>query len=337
MPHVWPSQGIPTLIPSRMLVTPGPIASTRPTISWPRMIGNLALGNSPSTTCKSVRHTPQAATLTRIAPGPGLGSGISWSSSLAPGCINTIACKFTLTDPLRTNLGLIANRGYAWPRNTASQCPLWVISGHSALHAPRPLYPPKRTLGGASSDQLKMKEAANRGGLKNATQTLPTYYLPRVARDLRMVSSWLTQQNRWPAQSQRPTSQATWMNLPRLAQRPTRLGGFGFTGGHVYLDQCPLWVISGLMQCNKACPLYPRKRHSLRTPSCMVHAADLCASSEASTQRDHDTRTRFSRASTVRFISVATMSNSSASMSSGSSMSSTSGNSRPSCVMRSKR
>jgi len=23
---------------------------------------------------------------------------------------------------------------------------------------------------------------------------------------------------------------------------------------------CPLWVISGLMQCKTACPLYPRKR-----------------------------------------------------------------------------
>src|SRR5262249_36782951 len=32
---------------------------------------------------------------------------------------------------------------------------------------------------------------------------------------------------------------------------------------HVYSEAvvgCPLWVKSGLMQCNKACPLYPRKR-----------------------------------------------------------------------------
>src|SRR5215510_11226230 len=28
--------------------------------------------------------------------------------------------------------------------------------------------------------------------------------------------------------------------------------------------QCPLWVKSGHLQCKKACPLYPRKRHQMR-------------------------------------------------------------------------
>ena len=35
---------------------PAPIASIRPTISWPGMIGDFGLGSSPSTTCRSVRH-----------------------------------------------------------------------------------------------------------------------------------------------------------------------------------------------------------------------------------------------------------------------------------------
>src|SRR4030095_6114596 len=39
------------------------------------MIGDFASGNSPSTTCKSVRHTPHACTRTRISPAPGAGSG----------------------------------------------------------------------------------------------------------------------------------------------------------------------------------------------------------------------------------------------------------------------
>ena len=32
----------------------------------------------------------------------------------------------------------------------------------------------------------------------------------------------------------------------------------GFMSGGA--TQCPLWVISGHLQCKKACPLYPQKR-----------------------------------------------------------------------------
>ena len=46
--------------------------STRPTISWPGMIGSFGSGSSPSTTCRSVRQTPHAATSTRTSPRPGL-------------------------------------------------------------------------------------------------------------------------------------------------------------------------------------------------------------------------------------------------------------------------
>src|SRR5262249_26256166 len=39
----------------------------------------------------------------------------------------------------------------------------------------------------------------------------------------------------------------------RLFSKPITLG-----------RRCPLWVKSGHMQCNRACPLYPRKRHQMR-------------------------------------------------------------------------
>src|SRR5437870_8931623 len=41
------------------------------------MIGDLRGGSSPSTTCKSVRHTPHACTRTRISPRPGRGTATS--------------------------------------------------------------------------------------------------------------------------------------------------------------------------------------------------------------------------------------------------------------------
>ncbi len=60
------NQGMPTRSPIVRPDTPSPSASTRPTMSWPGMIGMWGWGSSPSTTCRSVRHTPQAKTFTRI-------------------------------------------------------------------------------------------------------------------------------------------------------------------------------------------------------------------------------------------------------------------------------
>src|SRR5690242_17079798 len=40
-------------------------------------MGDFRGGSSPSTTCKSVRHTPHACTRTRISPRPGRGTAIS--------------------------------------------------------------------------------------------------------------------------------------------------------------------------------------------------------------------------------------------------------------------
>src|ERR1700733_10344825 len=56
------------------------------------MIGHFGCGNSPSSTCRAVRHTPQAATRTRISPGPGNRSASCDHSSGPPACFSTIAC-----------------------------------------------------------------------------------------------------------------------------------------------------------------------------------------------------------------------------------------------------
>ena len=71
--------------------TPSPAASTRPTISCPGTIGSLGSGSSPSTTCRSVRQTPQASTRSRICPGPGAGSGRSSIVSRSCGRCRTMA------------------------------------------------------------------------------------------------------------------------------------------------------------------------------------------------------------------------------------------------------
>src|SRR2546423_14516242 len=45
------------------------------------MTGERRTGNSPSTTCKSVRHTPHALTFKRSSPSPASGASTSASSS----------------------------------------------------------------------------------------------------------------------------------------------------------------------------------------------------------------------------------------------------------------
>ncbi len=72
-------------------VTPSPIAAMRPTISWPGTTGSLGFGSSPSTTCRSVRQTPQAATSTTISSAAGSGSGRSRMTSGRRGSSSTIA------------------------------------------------------------------------------------------------------------------------------------------------------------------------------------------------------------------------------------------------------
>src|SRR5262249_15617454 len=67
--------------------------STTPTISWPGTIGILGCGSSPSTTCRSVRQTPQARTRTSTWPAAGSGTGRSTGSSSPGPCrVRVIVC-----------------------------------------------------------------------------------------------------------------------------------------------------------------------------------------------------------------------------------------------------
>ena len=52
-------------------------ATTSPTTSWPGTTPWRCGGSSPSITCRSVRQTPQARTLTSSSPTPGAGTGRS--------------------------------------------------------------------------------------------------------------------------------------------------------------------------------------------------------------------------------------------------------------------
>ncbi len=73
--------------PASNCVTPAPRSTTTPTISWPGTSGSVGSVSSPSTMCRSVRHTPQACTRSRISPGPGRGtvrSSRTQGPSLAP-------------------------------------------------------------------------------------------------------------------------------------------------------------------------------------------------------------------------------------------------------------
>lgn len=84
------------LAPSANLLVPSPRRSTTPTISWPGMTPRWWGGRSPSARCRSVRHTPQTCTRTRISPAAGKGSGRSTSrrglSSIGDGCSTIHAC-----------------------------------------------------------------------------------------------------------------------------------------------------------------------------------------------------------------------------------------------------
>lgn len=67
-----------TWSPGRTPVTPGPVLSTTPALSWPRMYGRrVTTGLLPSIAFRSEPHTPDALIRTRTSPGPG--SAISTS------------------------------------------------------------------------------------------------------------------------------------------------------------------------------------------------------------------------------------------------------------------
>src|SRR5437764_9383762 len=85
------SQGTPTPSPMRNSLACGPSAPTVPTISWPGVTGKGIAGSSPSSTCRSVRRTPQAGTWTSSSCPCGDGRLTSVSTSGAPGLTKRIA------------------------------------------------------------------------------------------------------------------------------------------------------------------------------------------------------------------------------------------------------
>src|SRR2546425_184415 len=76
-PQAAYNHATPTRVPGIRVVTAGPTRSTTPTTWCPGMSGSLASGNSPSTTCRSVWHTPQRTMRTSTSPAPGVGGGRS--------------------------------------------------------------------------------------------------------------------------------------------------------------------------------------------------------------------------------------------------------------------
>src|SRR5204863_10094593 len=81
-------------------------ASTIPTISWPSTSGSFGFASSPSRTCRSVRHTPQARTRRSTCPGCGTGFGSSRRSNGRRGSTSTIARMQLLRRRLRAPDGL---------------------------------------------------------------------------------------------------------------------------------------------------------------------------------------------------------------------------------------
>ena len=69
----------------------GPRPATVPTISWPGTTLRRCTGRSPSATCRSVRHTPQARTRTRSASAAHAGTGdrtsVSGDAVMGPGAV----------------------------------------------------------------------------------------------------------------------------------------------------------------------------------------------------------------------------------------------------------
>src|SRR5438132_11677917 len=85
-----------TSSPSPRSSTPGPRRSTTPEISCPRTAGR-GKAASPFITCRSVWHTPQARTLTRISPC--LGSGLFSSSMVSDRPAPRRTAAFTTSYP----------------------------------------------------------------------------------------------------------------------------------------------------------------------------------------------------------------------------------------------
>ncbi len=81
-----------TWSPGSTPVTPGPVLSTTPALSWPRMNGRReTTGLLPSMALRSEPHTPDALIWTRTSPGPGSAISTSRTSSGASKAVSTAA------------------------------------------------------------------------------------------------------------------------------------------------------------------------------------------------------------------------------------------------------
>src|SRR5260370_19444981 len=91
---------------------------TVPTISCPGSRGNFGSGSSPSTTCRSVRHTAQASTLTSSSPDFGRGTPTCWGCNGVKGLVNTIANMLLGISAVATvktvGRGQTSSRRFAW-------------------------------------------------------------------------------------------------------------------------------------------------------------------------------------------------------------------------------
>src|SRR5258706_2171529 len=92
VPSVPPSHETPTRMPRLRPGVRSP-ATISPTIWWPGVMRSCRGASSPSTMCRSVRHTPQARTFNRTWPEAGSGRGKSDTRSgrcwIGPGAAST--------------------------------------------------------------------------------------------------------------------------------------------------------------------------------------------------------------------------------------------------------
>src|SRR4051794_8476491 len=92
--------------PGAKPVAPGPICSTQPAFSCPRVNGNVKdlAPTGSSSRCKSEWQAPAPPTLTKTSPGPGSGTGTSCN---CPGCChstNRKALMALVLDPVELDL-----------------------------------------------------------------------------------------------------------------------------------------------------------------------------------------------------------------------------------------
>src|ERR1700733_7343727 len=122
MTHEWqrPQLGIQlstTWSPSATECTSGPTASTMPAPSWPPIAGSDSIGRSPTRTCSSEWHRPEAARRTSTSPALGPSSVSSSISHSPPYSHRAAVCVFI---SLRASVVVLIRRARHHPRSRAT-------------------------------------------------------------------------------------------------------------------------------------------------------------------------------------------------------------------------